>query len=188
MTVDEIFSQIATHMIKGLMYHHQLSEYYLFLGLPGYCECHEYHYMEESCTFNKTCQFFLTHFNKLLPLGQARDPEVIPSSWYKYAREDVDTSTRRTGVKTGLEKWVAWETETKNLYEKMYNELTAINEIAAAHYVKELIKDVNEELDHAKEYHLNKKIIDFDMIAIMDEQKPKKEKYEHKKREMFLYK
>lgn len=42
--------------------------------------------------------------------------------------------------------------------------------------------------DHAKEYHLNKKIIDFDMIAIMDEQKPKKEKYEHKKREMFLYK
>ena len=34
----------------------------------------------------------------------------------------------------------------------------------------------------------SKKIIDFDMIAIMDEQKPKKEKYEHKKREMFLYK
>lgn len=36
MTVDEIFSQIAGHMVEGLMTHAQLADYYNFLGLRGY--------------------------------------------------------------------------------------------------------------------------------------------------------
>jgi hypothetical protein len=35
MTVEEIFNQMARHMVEGLMMHSQLTEYYNFLGLEG---------------------------------------------------------------------------------------------------------------------------------------------------------
>ena len=40
MTVDEIFSKLSGHMIKGLMIHDQMSDYYDFLSLRGYKRCH----------------------------------------------------------------------------------------------------------------------------------------------------
>ena len=46
MTIKEIYAQIAEHMIKGMMIHEQLANYYDFLGLKGYKRCHEYHYMK----------------------------------------------------------------------------------------------------------------------------------------------
>ena len=51
MTVEQIFSEIINHMVKGLMVHEHLANYYDFLGLQGYRQCHEYHYKEESCSY-----------------------------------------------------------------------------------------------------------------------------------------
>ena len=36
MTIDEIFSLMAEHMVEGLMTHAQLADFYNFLGLKGY--------------------------------------------------------------------------------------------------------------------------------------------------------
>lgn len=188
MTIEEVFKQIGTHMIEGLMMHSQMSEYYLFLGLEGYAECHQYHYFEESWSFQDLILYYIKEFNKLLPMGQAKDPGVISQNWYKYARNDVDAGTRKTAIKTGMEKWIDWEKETKMLYENMYKELLNAGEVAAAHKVKELVLDVDEELRQAEQYYLDKKITDYDMAVILEEQKSKKDKYEIDKRSLFFHK
>lgn len=180
MTTEEVFSKIAVHMIEGLMFHEQMANYYEFLGLYGYAECHEYHYLSESCSFHKINKYYVTHFNKLLPELKADDPEVIPNTWIKYTRNDVDTNTIRSSVKAGLEKWVKWETDTKKLYEAMYKELIMLDESAAALEVAKLVEDVSKELKHAMQYHLNKKAIDYDIVTIIDEQELKKKKYDIK--------
>lgn len=187
MTVEEIFMQIANHMIEGLMFHSQMSEYYEFLGLPGYSECHKYHYFCESWSFQDLCLYYIDEYNKLLPVSQASDPGVIPSSWYKYIRQDVDMNTRRSSIKTGLERWVEWETETKTLYEKMYKELINLGEVAAACKIQELVEDVSKELKTAQQYHLNKKASDYDMSVIVEEQSKHKEMFEVKTRGSFMY-
>ena len=161
MTVEEIYSKLATHMIKGLMAHEQLANYYDFLGLKGYKRCHEYHYLEESCNFEKLNCYYIKKFNKLLPELRAEDPEVIPSSWRKYIRTDVDIGTKRSAIKTGLEKWMAWEEKVLKLYEQMYQEAMNIGEAAAALKIKELVKDVSKELMSVQQYYLNKKAIDY---------------------------
>ena len=186
MTADEIFSKIATHMIEGLMFHSQMAEYYEFLGLNGYSQCHEYHFLEESKSYNKLVVSFIDCFNKLLSPTRAEDPGIIPTNWYKYSRMDVDMNTKRMAVKTGLEQWVNWEKTTKKLYQNMYQELININEVAAAEKVVELIKDVTEELKDAEQYLLNKKATDYDMVNIIDEQDKKKSDYEIKCRSLFL--
>ena len=187
MTCEEVFQEIAGHMIEGMMFHQQLSEYYEFLGLPGYAECHNYHFMDESCMYHDLCKYYIVHYNKLLPSDSLKDPQVIPSSWYKYSRADVDVTTKRRAVQTGLEKWVAWERETKALYEQMYKELLDSNDIAAAHEVKQLIKAVTKEVEKSELYHLNKQATDYDMESIIQEQKMKYDEYEVKKRGLFLH-
>ena len=61
MTVEEIFGQIVAHMIEGVMFHSQSIEYYEFLGLPGYAECHKYHYFCESWSLQDLNLFYIDH-------------------------------------------------------------------------------------------------------------------------------
>ena len=142
MELEKIYSDIATHMVKGLMLHESLANYYDFLGLNGYKRCHEYHFFKESMSYRGLCRYYINHHNKLIEEQQFDNPEIIPQSWYQYTRQDVDTNTKRNSVKVGLQKWVEWEQDTKELYENMYNELIELGEIASAIKIKELICDI----------------------------------------------
>ena len=180
MTVDEIFSKILTHEIKGLMVHEELANFYDFLNLHGYKRCHEYHYLEECCVMRSVERYYLNHFNKLIKKERIEEPEIIPSSWYNYGRWDVDVSTRQSALKTGITEWVDWEKETKELYEKMYKELCDIDEIAAACKIKELICDVDCELKYAEREALKLKAIDYDLNSVYLCQDEMHKKYKKK--------
>lgn len=187
MTVDEIYATLAQHMLQGLMLHEQLANYYDFLGLKGYKRCHEYHFMQENCAYRGLCRYFINHHNKIIPYREVDDPHLIPDSWYRYTREEVDVSTKRNAVKNGLQKWVEWEHSTKELYEKMWKELIEIDEVASACKVKELITNVDCELKKAERYWLDKKAIDFSIDAIIAEQKPMHCKYKKKEQKIGVH-
>lgn len=180
MTVEEIFSSIASHMLKGMMIHEQFANYYDFLGLPGYKECHEYHFLEETLSYRSLMSYYIAHHNKLIPDARIETPKMIPDLWYKHVRRDVDTTTRIGAVKMGLEKWVEWETETKKLYEDSYKCLMEQGDVASAIFVYGLIKDVDDELATAEEYLLDKEATNYDMTHIMDEQTTEEHSFKKK--------
>jgi hypothetical protein len=185
MTATEIFSKINQHMIEGLMVHSQISDYYNFLGLHGYSKCHEYHFFTESKSYRTLNNRFFKYYNKLIPEMQNTNPNIIPKEWYNYTRQQVDAGTRKTGVQTALQKWVEWEKETKALYEKMYQELMVQNDVFGAGMVKDLIKDVTEELAQAYQKQLKLKSMDFDIVFIMDEQEERYKKYRKEIKKLF---
>ena len=170
MTIDEIFAKITTHQVEGMMIHSLFADYYEFLGLPSYSQCHTDRFLEESRAYKHTCRYFIRHYNKLPVESRIDPPNVIPSDWYNYTRQDVDVSTKRSAVKVGLERWVSWERSTKCLYQNMYKELLDLGEIAACGMVMELIRDVDSELQDAEQYHLNKKSLDYSIVNIVEEQ------------------
>lgn len=180
MTVEEIFSKIACHMVKGMMIHSQMADYYHFLNLPGYAYCHDYHFLVESKSYRCLCKNYMKNHYKLIREDEIELPDVIPESWYKFTKHDIDTMTVKNGVKSGLEMWVNWESETKKFYEDMYKELLDISEISDTIIVRELICDVTHELAKAEKYKLNKELIGYDINTIISEQHEKKEKYKHK--------
>lgn len=177
MTAEQIFQEIITHAVKGLMVHEQLANYYDFLGLSGYKKCHEYHYYKESKEYRELYHFYISTYNKLLPDMKFDNPNVIPSGWIGYTRQMVDTKTKRNAVQDGLTQWVNWETETKSMLERMYKELIDIGEVYAASKISEMICDVAKELKTAEKYQLNKIANGYDIISIIDEQKRLHEKY-----------
>lgn len=170
MTAEEVFKTMSSHMIKGIMIHEQMSDYYDFLNLHGYKRCHEYHMHCEMKNMRKLHRYFINHFNRLIEEDQIANPDSIPSSWYRYTRQEVDVNTKRSAVKTGIEKWVAWEQETKDLYQKMYKELCEIGEVAAAKKICKFIRDVDCELKWAQRKHLNLVTVDYDIGYILGEQ------------------
>lgn len=177
MELTEMYGKLAAHQIKGMMVHEQMANYYDFLGLKGYKECHEYHFLKETMGYRQLNRYFIEHHNKLIPSMQVDDPEIIPENWYDHEQADVDSTTRKNAVKAGLTKWVEWEKETKELYQQMYGELCDLGEVASAMFVQKYVQDVDNEYAMAQGYLLNKEAIGFDMSVITAEQKKKHHKY-----------
>ena len=170
MTVEEIFKRLSSHMIEGVMLHDQMSDYYDFLSLREYKRCHEYHAYKEMRGMRCLHRYFINHFSKLIEEDNIPNPNVIPSSWYRYTRQEVDVNTKRQAVKQGIEKWVAWETDTKALYQQMYHELMDLGEVAAAKKIACYICDVDRELKYAQRKHINLVAADYSMGYILGEQ------------------
>ena len=177
MVVEEIFAKMKNHMLEGMVFHDQMARYYDFLNLKGYKRCHEYHYFEETLGYRKLCRYFMNHYHMFIPYDDMDDPKAIPDSWYRYTRQEVDASTKRTAVKSGIEKWVAWEKKTKRLYQDMYKELMNIGEVAAAEFIGCYVCDVDCELKHAERKHLDLESINYDLPTVVIEQHDVHEKY-----------
>lgn len=173
-------------MTKGLMIHSQLSDYFGFLGLPGYKKAHCYHYFAENQSYKELSNYYLRHYNKLIVELPLETPQIIPEDWYQFTRQQVTGEVRETAVSTGLSKWISWEKETKKLYEKCHAQLLENGDVAAALFLEKYIEDVDMELAEAQEEFLSLSIVDFDFTYISDRQPEKEEKYKNKLREMWL--
>ena len=183
MNSEELFAKISAHMVKGIMFHAQMADYYDFLGLRGYKRMHEYHYFEESMMFRALHRYYINNHCKLIPELVSENPHSIPENWLRYSREEVDNNTKRNAIKTAFSQWVEWENGTLKMYEKAYCELMDIDDIATALFVKNLIQNVQKELKYARRKQLDIKSIDYDMSIIVSKQTEihdcYKEKLEH---------
>lgn len=180
MVVEDVFERLKKHMLEGMVFHDQMSRYYDFLSLKGYKRCHEYHYFGEILGYRKLCRYFMNHYHTFIPYTDMDDPKVIPENWYRYSRQEVDSSTKKAAVKSGIEKWVKWEKDTKKLYQAMYKELMALDEVAAAQLIGCYVEDVSCELKYAERKHLDLEAIDYDLPTIVFEQCELHEKYRDK--------
>lgn len=180
MTIEEIYSKISAHMIEGMMTHEGLANYYDFLGLHGFKRVSEYYYIGETINHRRLNRYFINHHGKLIPEERVDNPVVIPESWYKYRREDVDTQTKRNAVKAGIERWVTWERETKTFLEEMCNQLYSIDAVADSIYIKSFICDVDKELKKAERCWIKMLSCNYDIIYILDLQDELHEKYKKK--------
>lgn len=177
MNVDEIFAAISARMIEGMMYHDQMTRYYSFLGLKGYQYMHEYHFAEETMGLRDVNAYYTDHYCKLIPERRVSDPSKIPQGWYSHVRRDVDPATRKKAIQTASEDWVAWEIETKGLYEKAACDLLDLGEMPAYAKVMEYVNDVSDETACARDELLALEATGYDLPFIVDRQTYLKDKF-----------
>lgn len=184
MTASEIFSEVLNNVLEGVMLHEQLANYFDFLNMHGFKRLHEYHYLDESANMRSLKRYYINHYNMLPPIETAENPNIIPTNWYNYTRQQVDSATKKTAIKNGLTAWQAWEAKSKKLYEKAYTELCDIGEIATACKIKELVCDVDCELKNADRLVIKLETIGYDLNTITLFQDEMHEKYKKKSKEI----
>ena len=155
MDVSEIFARLKQHALEGMVFHDEMVRYYDFLNLETHRKRHLRQYEEETRGYRRLCDYYMSRYNQLIPEKPMNRPDVIPESWYRYSRPDVDANTRNNAIRVASGKWVDWERETKTLYEEMYQELMNIGEIASAMFVSCMIRDVDEEHAEAVRKHID---------------------------------
>lgn len=184
--VSEIFGQVSNRMIEGLMTHSQLADYFGFLGLEGYQQCHLYHFFEENCNYKKIAEYYLKHYSKILIEKPFKNPNIVPEDWQQYTREQVNNDVRKNAIQVGFEKQINQEIETKKFYEIHYQNLVKESEIAAAEELAKYITDVDYELAEARQEQIKLMGMDYSVLDIMMEQEKEKKKYEKKLKEIKL--
>lgn len=185
MTIEEVFTQLAKHMLEGMKLHCEFSKGYDFLGFYGFSKCHEYHYLAETKGYECLLHYYSCRYHKLLELKDIPEPNIIPDTWYKYTTMAVDTGTKRSATKSMMEKWVEWEKDTKQFYQKMYKELYENDEIAAANEVKSYIYDVDEELCYAEKKLIELETLGYDALSLIEWQQPMYKKFKNKLKHLY---
>ena len=175
--MEEIFSKLSAHFIKGMMVHDQMSRYYDFLGLKGYKRCHEHQFYEDAKIFRRINRYYINHHSKLVPEMRVEDPALIPESWYNYSRLDVDTQTKRNAVELGMRKWVEWEKTTKKELETSIKLLQDNGYIEDSIWVSNILSKVSYELKKAERKLIELQSVNFDVIYISEEQQHIHDKY-----------
>lgn len=185
MNIERIFSELAAHMRKGLRLHDQMGNIYGFLNLNGYQRCQEYHYYSESISYKKLHEYFTFHFYKLIEYAEESYENIIPESWYKHVKNDVDVNTKRNAIKETMQTWIKWEQETIQLLTKSYYETIELKNFAAAAFILSLLEDVEDEVAIANEDYNNLESINYDMVEIVDQQDAIYKKYNKKIRKLW---
>ena len=187
MPFEEICKLIAQRLLQGCMNHEQFANYYDFLGLEGYSIFHEYHFFEQMHGYREFITYYIDHQDKLVQdfsQNSLSTFNIIPDNWYDYTREDVDINTRRNAVKSGLEKYIHWEKETKKFLEDMYTQATQQGFVGISIQIKKYIKSVEEEIKHANKVYLEIKATDYDMPTVVAKQDYLIKKYSKKLRQI----
>lgn len=168
MSVEEIFADIIAHSTEGMMFHDQLAEYFEFIGLSGFASEQQMRLSEETAEHMRITRYFIDHYNTLPQEQELKNPAVIPSGWYGYKRQDVDSATRRNGVAEGFSRWIEWEKSTKELYEEKAKSLLDMGAVAGAIVVGKLASDVNDELATAEQEKLELEAMNYDLAGIIE--------------------
>lgn len=178
--MEDVFEKVSAHFIKGMMFHDSMANYYDFLNLRGYKRFHEYQFLCDTKNYRKLNRYYINHHSRLVSESEFDEPNVIPDSWYRYKREEVDTSTKKNAIETAMQKYVEWEKETKDLLEKSIKELYDAGAINDACFLKKMLKKVSKELKYAERKKIELSNINYDLDYIMQEQKCIHDKYMEK--------
>lgn len=177
MTVEEIFFNVLSHSVKGLMFHDQISLCFDFLNLEGYKKCHLRHFMAESQIYEKLQHFYVERYQKLPPTITIDDPKIIPALQYKHTKKDVDANTKKSAIKDLLNKQIEQEKSTQEILCNAYTQLQELHDPLAARYVSEIIDSNALELTCAQNEQINLENLNYDLTYIIGEQKLLCEKY-----------
>ena len=110
--------------------------------------------------------------------------QVIPQSWYKYTRYDVDANSKRNAVRDGYKKWLDYEKETKEFLTQMEQKLEQAGDRESARKLDYLIDTVQKEIEGAEEKMMALENSGYDMNYILQQQEHLKNKYAKKIREL----
>lgn len=167
MPAIDVFAKVSDHLIDGMMMHEQMADYYNFLGLDGFKRLHEYHFLCETISMRRIHRYSIDHCNRLLPVANTKHIDVIPVERSNFTRQAVESETKSNAVETGMREWCKWEHETKEPYAKSAKDLYDAGEVAAAHMICELVRDVDDECEYADRLALSLSAVDYDMQVIV---------------------
>lgn len=182
----ELYGELEAHMVDGLMFHGEMSDYFNFIGLHGFKRIHEYQFYEENRNRRLLCRKVLDIYNKLIPHVHVTYMKYMPDEWQNYTRLDVDDSVLPKYTKHGWDMYREWEEKTKVLYENIATVFFEKHMIIDYNIVSNMLEDVQKELKKIYRTCEELNIVGYDPIHVTEMQSKIHEEYKTKLKELKL--
>lgn len=170
MSIEEIFIELVSHMKKGLSLHEQLIHLYGFLNLKGYAKQQEHQYFEQSQSYIQIKNFYLQQYGKMLQEKIIQPFVLIPESWYKYDKFEVDSGTKRKTIRQLFHEWLKWEEDTKVFLNNCYKQLYELKEFYSCDKILKLLSNLHQQISTLKDELNNLESTGYDMVFILENQ------------------
>lgn len=170
MDIENIFKEINKIQLGNIMRHFELVQYFDFLNLGGYAEMQKQACLEETERSIELHKWYTKHHNKLIRNEFQPQTSIIPSNWYPHVRNDVSANDKKNAVNSAFKQWCSWEKEAHTKFSGFYKDLIAQNALCEAEYLKNLIFDVEEEIEEIESILLNLNNVSFDLNYIFSQQ------------------
>lgn len=144
MNVMDIISAAVRHMVEGLMFHDQMMQFFLYLGMPGLARLQEKRYLDESRAMAELQQYAIRAYGMIASDSGTSARDYIPSTWRDSPRNLVDLRGTED-ARVALETWEGWEADTRKLYGQLYFQAGEIRDAAASERLAELVRDADKE-------------------------------------------
>ena len=181
----QILSEISELMTDGAMRHMQFADMMDFLGCRGFKRMAEYCFYKDCIHVRKLHRYAINHCNKFIVEKNITSPKVIPQSWEGATRQQVDENTRQKYIRQLFTAWLDYEKETRVKLSQKYK----VAHESSNYHVQEKIMHLLEENEmHIKKLErmvLEYNAVDWNMLYIMQQQKPMHDYYREKTKEVF---
>lgn len=169
MNVMDIISTAVRHMVEGLMFHDQMMQFFLYMGLPGLARLQEKRYLSESKAMARLQRYAVQAYGTIPSDSGTNARDYIPSTWRDSPRNLVDLRGMEN-ARVALETWEGWEADTCKLYGQLYFQAGEIRDAAASETLAELVRDADKEHRFACELSDKVKALEADpgALALID--------------------
>ena len=183
----QLYGMLESHMVEGVMFHNDMSDYFNFIGLCGFKRIHEYQFYEENKNRRLLVRKVMDVHNILIPHMEVETKEYIPKDWYKYTRMNIDDTIIPKLTRSAWKAYKEWEEETKELYESIACSFMEKGMIVDYSMIVCYIQDVQKELKNI--YKMCERLNDvaYDPVYIMEIQGKLHEKYKNKLKRLKLH-
>lgn len=170
MAIQDIFTKLSNRMVGAMMVHTQLTELFTFIDLMSDIEMQKKQLHEETDGLLKLEEYCAQHYHMLITANNPPSIDLLNLKMLKELSNELTPDDHAYLIQYGLKEWIKWEKESKVIYEDAYRNLIDISEIAAADFVMQYIRDVDEELNNAELLYRVRDVIDWDLSTIYNEQ------------------
>lgn len=170
MTVKEIFTKLSNRMVGAMMLHTQLTELFAFINLAKDMDRQKKQLHKETDGLLKLEEYCAQHHHIFITANSPPQIDILNLGMLKESNSKLNPDDYVYLIQYGMKEWIKWEKESKVVYENAYRDLVSISEIAAADFVMQYVRDVDNELMDAELLYKIRDAIDWDLATICENQ------------------
>lgn len=147
----DVFKDIIRNMVEGTMFHNQMIQYFEYLGLSGFADLQKIRFEDENDELVKLQRYVVEVYGIVVGDVKPDSRNYIPQEWFESLRENLENSQIWEYVKFGIETWKDWESKSRNLYGKLYYDLSDLRDAGGSERIMKVVVETENEMRFAYE-------------------------------------
>jgi len=167
MAATDILGTVADRLVGGMMFHSDHADLCSWLGVRWLAELHEEGYHHDARCLRKVHRIGIEISGLMVPDGRQERTHSL-DAYRQVKRWEVKPDVRKSALSDAMHDWIDWEAGTVQVLASAYRRLFDCGETTMALKVRDMARDTEKELAHARDLLCEMDAVCWDMPHVME--------------------